>query len=262
MKLRDSVFFVVLIFAATITPVAALEIETDYVRNAAMVYLRGEFLPGDYEKFAHEIIRVNDSAGGALIHLNSSGGNLFEAKKVGTLIRDLGYHVYIEDDGVCASACFVVYALAMSRSALSGKVAIHRPYFSSKFYEDMSLSEALETHRFAIDQFRSILTEAGVPSDIVDLAVSRSSDDIHILSNEELARIGISPPWVEELLIAQCGYMAAQVRVATFGNSLPLSERRKWMEHRGNAYSCLHDLYRDNSRDALRRLRFDFSPPR
>lgn len=253
MRLTSSILLIISYFFISST--SALELETKFIKNTAMVYLRGELLPGDEMRFAKEVVRINEATSHILVHINSPGGSLVTAENLGRMIRDLGYTVFIEENGACASACFVVYALAISRSALSGELAVHRPYFDRKFYKEISLNDALEKHRLAVEKFKEILARSGIPRDIVDMAVSRSSDDVYVLSKDELARIGTSPPWIEELLISRCGYKAAQVREATFGSSFSHEERIRWMDHRADADLCLREIYRDNNRAALRRLR-------
>jgi hypothetical protein len=105
------------------------------------IKLEGEIVPGDAQK----LLEFYDAYGFMVspIFLRSKGGNVEEAMKMGTIIRRLRLETRIptlfdvgsqpidfikidhQENMICASACFLVYAGGASR--FGNYLALHRP---------------------------------------------------------------------------------------------------------------------------------------
>ena len=93
--------------------------------------LSGEIKPGDTQKVATFYATFPSIQ---LLHLHSRGGDVIEAIRLGELVRTLRIQVAVQDQGICASACFFVWLNGAYRVAVgkdyregSGPLGLHRP---------------------------------------------------------------------------------------------------------------------------------------
>ena len=169
--------------------------------------LKGEIVPGDYERLLRFAINNNIDLTRSRFILWSPGGDVSEGLKIGNLLK----HVYATVAvgpvyGQCASACFIIFASAVERASGSGLVGIHRPYVSSERLQQLSPSQAESLETRALEDAERYLHELRVPTHLVDAMFENASTEIHWLSDDELDhQLGRRPPWYEELLIARCG---------------------------------------------------------
>lgn len=169
--------------------------------------MKGEIVPGDYGRLLDFAVRNNIDLTHVPVVLSSPGGDVTEALKLGQLIKSLYLKVSVFSwSGPCASACFIMYASALERTAEPGIVGLHRPYVSPERVRSLSPAdtEALETR--ALSDAETYLHKLRVPNSLVDAMFEQASTEIHWLTGEELEnQLGRRAPWYEELLIARCG---------------------------------------------------------
>lgn len=166
--------------------------------------LNGEITRGDY----NELIRLMKENRGALIYpgnfeLNSPGGSVLEALKLGELIHASGLTVHVSDSAECHSACFILLASAQTRFLL-GTVTIHRPYFSSGSYKHGSREQLLREQNTAISEAAEYLRRLFVPDNLVQHMIGTSSKEAYKLNARDISQLGMHAPAMEELIIAQC----------------------------------------------------------
>jgi hypothetical protein len=174
--------------------------------------LKGKIVKGDFEKLKSLIMKSPLSS---ILHLDSSGGDVGEAMQLGQLVRLLQISTMVSKDKVCASACFFVYLGGAGRLASGsvgghatplgfplGYVGLHRPYLSTP----SGSSESLERQATAMRRVRTYLEGYLVSNRLIDIMMSRPSNDIYWLSDDDLEELGDYPPELEELYISRCGY--------------------------------------------------------
>ena len=84
--------------------------------------LSGEIKSGDYEFVRRTIISKNIHS----VLLNSGGGDVSEALKIATFFRESGVTTHLPKRSVCASACVLLFAGGVIRTAdNSSKIGIH-----------------------------------------------------------------------------------------------------------------------------------------
>lgn len=83
----------------------AAEIEVAHVESYTFVTISGELVLEDGEKFA----RAVRSLPGAIIVLNSPGGNLFAGLRIGALAHQRGFATLVPEGATCASACAIAW---------------------------------------------------------------------------------------------------------------------------------------------------------
>jgi hypothetical protein len=88
-----------------------------------------EFTGGITFGAAKEFDRFIEALGGLkLVHLNSRGGRISEAQKMGEIIRRHGLSTYVSGD--CLSACTIIFLNGRDRLInAKSRVGFHQPYF-------------------------------------------------------------------------------------------------------------------------------------
>ena len=168
--------------------------------------IEGEIVPGDYDRLI-EIIKYIGQPPINYI-LNSRGGDVMEAIKIGTMIRDTYTPVSVPDNAVCASACFFILVGSPNRSIwYATHIGIHRPYFNKLYFSSLSASEAENKYRKLQATVKNYLLNMGVPQSFTDMMYTISSDDVNWISAANFEeKIGKMSPFYEELLISKCGH--------------------------------------------------------
>ena len=137
------------------------------MRNGTELEIAGGFkygLSSDVDK----VVRASPQI--KIVHLNSSGGRVGEAKKLANLIRERGLTTYVSSQ--CLSACSVSFAAGRERwLRLGAKLGYHSGSFAG---------------RDSADGIREALLGEGLPPDFVSKAVSYSSQQMWYPSEAEL----------------------------------------------------------------------------
>jgi hypothetical protein len=131
------------------------------------------------------------------IWLNSSGGLVYPAIEAGTYIANIAIEkrlmilAFVKEGDQCLSACAIFLAAAPSR-AIMGKVGLHRP--SKKEIDASALSyEGLRSsYKKVFDDIENYIDLFGVSPEFVSLMKSTPSNQMNILSEQDLDRIGLS----------------------------------------------------------------------
>lgn len=86
------------------------------------IYFEGEIVEGDFSKvasFTRNLAKKN-------LYLNSGGGQVSEALKIGEFIRKNGFATNLPKESLCASACVIVFAGGAIRTAdQTSKIIVH-----------------------------------------------------------------------------------------------------------------------------------------
>ena len=210
--------------------------------NSGDITISGEIKSGDYEKFieitnkaftettaAYEYVMMqlksNDperleeissktgKIGGAsrvTVFLNSNGGSVTEAIKIGEAIHEMSLRTALpENSATCSSACFFIWVGGVERIAYVGNgkstIGIHRIYFESSQYSNLSSDDAENKYHQAQSLAVAYLAEMGVPQELINKAISIPSNDVYYLSAEEIDSLDDYVPFLDELLTARCG---------------------------------------------------------
>ena len=179
------------------------------------ILIEGEIERGDYEK-VEQILRSKGPSWGAL-YLASPGGDLVEAMKIGKLARKLFLTVHAPGwlfkkklktptNAVCASACFFIYAGAVSRTGT--KIGIHRPTLTSNQLKKLTLQSAAKKSIDIRHFVESYLSELGVPRSYADRMFSIPASEVEWINRADLKRdFSRFDPSVDEWLEAQCNHL-------------------------------------------------------
>lgn len=160
---------------------AQIQVYPAAAEKPAMIYLSGDIVPGDETKFA-AIAAANSNA---VLVLNSPGGSLKPALEIGKVTRLRGYTTVVYKDGVCASACALIWTAGTHRIiAGTGHIGFHASYLddSGKLVET-GVGNAVVGH---------YLAQLGYSEAAVIFATSAPPDKILWLNASTAARSDIA----------------------------------------------------------------------
>src|SRR5262249_37251847 len=115
---------------ASATSVAAMNFARhplpDIGPDAVALSLSGEIIPGDGERFRQFVNGLPSTDRVVLFGLNSVGGSINESLYIARMIHQSGAATMVFDSGVCASACFLMFAAGERRlAAVNARIGVH-----------------------------------------------------------------------------------------------------------------------------------------
>ena len=185
------------------------------------IFINGDIKRGDYAKFINEISRViknKDAKGFSKIgvYLNSTGGDLEEAMKIGNATREM---LMTTNVGLlrnykmnpkatkCFSACFFIWVAGIERVSITfdhRPLGIHRVYYDRHYYKELSSEKAEIKYKTIKDSSKKYLEEMGVPLKYFDLMYKTASNEIYLLNDEEIDSLDGHAPYYAEMIISRC----------------------------------------------------------
>jgi hypothetical protein len=161
-----------------------------------------------------QILGANSAA--KMLHLNSPGGEVFEAREMVQIVRARG--LTTTTDKFCMSACTLVFLAGRERYLAPGaQLGFHRP---DAF--DMSPAEIDAIER----SDRDFMLSLGIPSAFVDKAFSTPSSAIWIPKDSELKSAGVITGVNSKFLVSVDRYTTRTAQDEEFfGKSLNLYGR-------------------------------------
>jgi hypothetical protein len=192
-----------------------------------IAYIEGRIDPGDFEL----VRRLMAESRGKLtqFRLNSPGGNVVEAIKIGRLFREQLVSAWAptSDNGVpslpadftgptyntrvchgpaciCYSACALIWLGAIERT---GTVGLHRPSTDAADFRALPPQEASMIYRQWLAAKVAYMKDMEAPQPVIDAMIQTSSAEIIHVSSTQL---GLEhPPSIIEWLNASCGARTA-----------------------------------------------------
>jgi len=157
------------------------------MRNGSELEIAGGFKYG----LANDVEKVMQASPGVkVVHLNSIGGRVGEARRLARLIRAKGLTTYTSRQ--CLSACTIAFATGRERWIRAGaKLGFHRGSFAGQ-----EISDAM----------RAAMLEAGYDRAFVDRAASYPSDKMWYPSVAELQAAHVISGVVDNYKFAASGY--------------------------------------------------------
>jgi len=198
--------------------------------------LEGEIQPGDYDRF---ITKIRNGGLGTTLWLNSPGGDVHEAMKIGRLVRALRMDTQAPeragdktfclthpkgtglDRCNCASACFLIFVAGIKRDG--NHLGVHRVFPSHDRLRLMSPDDAAATTGKATNVVSAYLVEMGVPTHFAERLMAIPSNKMEWVSQEDISRYfsGYIPQY-SEWVAAKCKSNLPLIDEAT-----PLIQKQK-----------------------------------
>lgn len=156
--------------------------------DQCMLSITGEISPGLERQISQALARITSTGGRVFAFtLDSPGGDLNEALKIGQLLRSNELLVAVPRNSICYSSCVLVFAGGVSRSPL-GTIGIHRPYFAGGAASTSDARSAYSSIRAEVVEF---LQDGGISSSLWDDMLAIPPEEIRELSFPELERYGL-----------------------------------------------------------------------
>lgn len=160
--------------------------------EAGLVRLRYDGkISSDFTALIERSVEMADTLGigKRILDLDSSGGQIEEAIRVGDIIGESGWTLWIREDSVCHSSCVLVLAAGDMRM-IAGKVGIHRMVrIGSTATSRAELQQELQDVHA---QVREYLQRNGVAYAVADLMMTVPNRELRVLSENELDFFGLS----------------------------------------------------------------------
>ncbi|KAF1056724.1 MAG: hypothetical protein GAK44_00130 [Pseudomonas delhiensis] len=140
-----------------------------------------DIAPGDYEALLRDLRAHPGKFARKIALLDSIGGSVSEAMRMGRLLRESGFDTWVPTNSVCQGSC--VYLLVAGRQKhVSGYVGLHRPYFPKG---DSMLANSAAGSAFGAAAY---LREMGAPQSLFDDMQRIDPGKLRLLSKDDLAR--------------------------------------------------------------------------
>lgn len=155
-----------------------------------------------YESLEQGVKMINETTKKPVavsIELNSSGGDVTSAMRIGQVLRRIKALASVKNEATCLSACTFVLAGAGYRAVEErARIGIHRPYQVDS--EDSSPETERSKYTTLQKQVESYLEEMNIAKSLYQDMVRISPQNIRFLSWTELERYGLghNDPFFEE----------------------------------------------------------------
>jgi hypothetical protein len=190
-------------YAATMTA-------TEHEGGGCSITIEGKIERGDAARFVKGMAATKKTltgCGSPALYLDSDGGDVDEALRLGRAIRANEMMVVVPRQSSCLSSCVFLLAAGVNRISF-GKTGIHRPYFAAleSGLSNQQVRVLRDSMNSAIVEY---LREMDVSVALLDAMLAVSPEEMKMLGNRELTDyriVGIDPTWDER----QVAYWAAK----------------------------------------------------
>lgn len=174
-----------------------------------ILFVTGPINSADVETISSALPKLfrADASQTVTIVIDSSGGDVFAAMKIGRLLRNADAHVSTCN---CRSACVLILAAAVERTNCAGqaKVGVHRLY-STVVSTEKTTDQIRNERRAVLKQLREYLEEMSVSVALVDLMEGIPPEEIRYLTESEQQQYGLlgsDPAWNEKQVARQASF--------------------------------------------------------
>lgn len=182
-------------FASADTRLVEAKGDFKSVQDRAHLYMSGPITEQDLAAVERLIsdateksyFRLFSGAKRPVVFLNSPGGNLVAAIRIGRILRKHAAWTWVDRTAECASACVFILAGGVERNIVPGaRVMLHRPYFDRRLFADLSPDDAQALYRKLADASRAYLKDMGMPDELFERMLRVSSQRAELLKAKDL----------------------------------------------------------------------------
>lgn len=183
---------IVIALALLVNPAHSAEIRLKGA-NSGAVYVEfiGEIQPSDAEALKRLIEPYISRANAfRVIYLNSQGGDVATAMKIGRYLRRLEFDTTVRDNARCLSSCVFILASGLSKAVLDTNIiGIHRPF--GTVTGSTSLEDATKKYREMTAQVYEYFDEMNLPRSLPEVMLRIPPEQMKMLSFDETERFGL-----------------------------------------------------------------------
>jgi hypothetical protein len=185
------------------------------------IKVEGEIVPGDAQRLLDFYGKYGELI--SPVYLRSKGGDVAEAMRMGTIIRRLRLKTEVpvwdtgrqpidpikvdhQENTICASACFLVYAGGASR--FGNYLAMHRPFLPREEARNLSDVEYEVAQKEMVPKVKGYLADMEIDQYWIDRMLSANSQEQYMATwNEADSKVhhlmGVVPS-LEEVVLSKC----------------------------------------------------------
>ncbi len=160
----------------------------------AGVEITGAITPSVVEAFAREVAFLRPRFEIIHVELDSPGGNVDSAMKLGTIARENSLWVGVSKPGAqCLSACVLALAGGVYRPVID-PIAIHRPQLANEHFAGLDAAEAHRHYEELMAGVGRYLQEMGIDERLFAAMLQVPADKLRFLTPAEIEQWGLSRP--------------------------------------------------------------------
>lgn len=156
------------------------------------VELNGEIQPSDFETLKRLIEpRLSTSNSFRWVFLNSPGGDVATAMKIGRYIRWLEFDTTVKANSRCLSSCVFILAAGLNKNVVGTNiVGIHRPFGTS--VGSVSREDATRRYREMSAQIYTYFNEMNIPQSLPEEMLRIPPEEMKMLTFDQTVRLGLN----------------------------------------------------------------------
>lgn len=160
-------------------------------QNIVSVEFTGEIKPPDFDALRRLVephLATNNSF--RWVFLNSPGGDVATAMKIGRYIRRLEFDTYVNENARCLSSCVFILAAGLSKNVLGANiVGIHRPFGAA--VGSVSREDATRRYRELTAQIYAYFNEMNIPQSLSEEMLRIPPEDLKMLTFDQTVLFGL-----------------------------------------------------------------------
>jgi hypothetical protein len=151
-----------------------------------LIYATGLFVEGTATEF-HLFVEQNKIKDGAVVILESDGGSVAEALRMGRMIRQMGFDTEVNTH--CFSSCTLAFLGGVRRNVTSvgAEFGVHRVSTNAR----LDPAQALDMGQIAIAEIAEYSAFMGIDPGFVTALTAAAPDQINLLSHDQLLKYKI-----------------------------------------------------------------------
>lgn len=161
----------------------------------AVIKVRGEIKSGDETLFAAVADLASTTKNSVLgmpliqVDLNSGGGNVTAAMRIGKIIRDRSMWTLVDEPSECASACIFILQAGVTRHVVEGaSLGLHRPKFPAEEFASLSASDARTKYNDAMETIHGYWDYVGGKEEAWKMMMATPSNSMTYVTERGMAQ--------------------------------------------------------------------------
>ena len=186
---HTSIFFALILLFAKTTHAAQIQLKGDDP-NLVAVEFSGEIRPADFDALRRLIEpRLSATNSFRWFYLNSNGGDVATAMKIGRYIRTLEFDTSITTNARCLSSCVFIFAAGLEKSTATSTIGIHRPFGTS--VGSVSREDATKNYREMTTWIYDYFNEMNFPRSLPEMMLRIPPEEMKMLTFDESVQFGL-----------------------------------------------------------------------
>lgn len=185
-----SIFLTLILLFANTTHAAQIQLKGNNP-NLVAVEFSGEIQPADFDALRRLIEpRLSATNSFRWVYLNSNGGDVATAMKIGRYIRTLEFDTSIDTNARCLSSCVFIFAAGLVRNTATNNIGIHRPFGAS--VGSVSREDATKNYREMTTRIYDYFNEMNIPRSLPELMLRIPPEEMKMLTFDESVQFGLN----------------------------------------------------------------------